>query len=229
MTETTVHTEERLRLRKRIIGVLLRNARERANKTKQECADALGVSPDLIADYEAGEAEISLPELETLAFLFNCPPDHFWRQDADLIPEPDSPPISDVLTLRHRIVGALLRQARLEAGKTQKELAALIGRSDKVISDYEYGERPIPIVELELLAQALHIPIEHFLDAQRGPLGRIHREREINRRFEQLPIEIREFVTHPLNVKYLEVAMRLAEMEVDRLRSIAEGLLDITY
>ena len=221
--------EEKLALRNRIIGLLLRDAREQVRRTKQECATALGVSPRTITAYEDGRKSISLPELEVLAYVLDTPITHFWELNPALAMEEKPLPLREVLALRHRIVGALLRQARLEAGISQKELAEMVGCSASRLSAYEHGERPIPLAELELLAQYLRLPLEHFLDNQEGPVGEWHRQRRAQRRFCNLPVEVQEFVIHPVNIKYLEVAMKLAQMPAGGLRAIAEGLLDITY
>jgi transcriptional regulator with XRE-family HTH domain len=221
--------EEQLVLRNRIIGLLIRDARERAEKTKRECAAALGVSTGSITAYEDGRKSISLPELEVLAYVLDTQMDHFWERDAQLMPDETPLPLEQVLTLRHRIVGALLRQARLEADMSQKELAEVVGCSGRRLSSYEYGERPVPLAELELFAQHLHVSLEYFLDSQDGPVGEWHRQQEAWDLFQDLPEEIREFVTQPINIRYLELAMRLAQMPAGGLRAIAEGLLDITY
>ncbi len=224
----TEMTEEQLVLRNRIIGLLLRNAREQAGKTKRECAAALGVSTSTITAYEEGRKTLSLPELEVLAYVLDTRVVYFWEPDPELAAE-EPPPLQEVLALRHRIVGALLRQARLDAGLTQKELAEAMGRSSSRLSDYEYGARPIPLAELELVAQHLRLPLDYFLDTQEGPVGEWHRQEEAWRCFRELPRDMQEFVTQPINVKYLEVAMKLDQMPVGGLRAIAEGLLDITY
>ena len=221
--------ETRLTLRNRIVGLLLRSARERANKTKQECAEALGVSTSTITAYEAGRKPISLPEVEVLAYLTDTPASYFWAYDSEVASEETLVQLEEVLALRHRIVGALLRQARLEADMTQKELAELLGCSSSRISSYEYGEQPIPLAELEVLAQRLNLPLEYFLDGQEGPVGEWHRQQVVRSRFDELPKEVQEFVVRPINIRYLEVAMKLASMPVGGLRGIAEGLLDITY
>ena len=226
MVETT---EEKLVLRNRIIGLLLRDARERAEKTKRECAAALAVSTSTITAYEDGRKPISLPELEVLAYVLDAPATHFWERDPELVTDERTVPLQEVLALRHRIVGALLRQARMETDVSQKELAQVLSCSTKRLSGYEYGERPIPLAELELLAQYLHLPLEYFLDNQEGPVGEWQRQQEAWGRFQELPEEIREFVVQPINVRYLEVAMKLSQMPAGGLRAIAEGLLDITY
>ncbi len=225
----TERIEEKLALRDRINGVLLRDAREGADKTKRECAEALGVSASTITAYEEGRKSISLPELEVLAYLFDTPISHFWEHSPELEVEQELPPLETVLALRHRIIGALLRQARLEADMTQSDLAEVLECSSSAISAYEYGKRPIPLAELELLAQHLQLPLEYFLDNLEGPVGEWHRRQEVWRRFRELPSDIQEFITQPINIKYLEVAMKLARMPAGGLRAIAEGLLDITY
>jgi len=221
--------QEAILLRNRIIGVLLRDARVRAGKSKRECAEVLGVSPATIDAYEEGRKLISLPELEMLAYFLRIPLRWFLNPEARLPAEEPSPPGREAIQLRHRIIGALLRQARMEEGKTQREMAQVLGCSPRRIASYEYGERPIPVAELEVLARALNRSLEYFLDQETGPLGRWEKEQELLDAFRELPREVQEFVTKPVNRSYLEVAMRLAEMPAGSLREIAEGLLEITY
>jgi len=221
--------KDELSLRNRIIGLLLKDAREHAGRTKKECANALDISTSTLTAYEEGRKGISLPELEVLAYMFQVPVDHFWEEEPQLAAAEESLEIEELLELRHRIVGVLLRQTRLDANMTQKDVAEIIGCSSSCISDYEYGKRSIPLAELELLGRHLNVPVEHFLNDQEGPVGEWHEQQEIDRLFHELPRDVQAFVTKPVNIKYLEVAMRLAEMPAGGLRDIAAGLLDITY
>ena len=41
-------------------------------------------------------------------------------------------------------------------------------------------------------------------------------------------MELQGFVCKPINRPYLELAVRLSEMSVEKLRGVAEGLLEIT-
>jgi transcriptional regulator with XRE-family HTH domain len=219
--------ESKLTLRNRIIGVLLRDARRRAGRTKTECADALGVSPRTIDAYEEGREPVSLPELEALCYVLGTPIDRFWEDEPRLETEEASPDLQVTLELRNRIIGALLHQARLEANMTQKDLAEVLSCPPDHISDYEQAERPIPVVELELLARHLGLPLEHFLDGQEGTVGAWHRQQATDHRFHKLPEDVQAFVAKPNNIKYLETAIRLSEMPAGKLRGIAEGLLQI--
>jgi transcriptional regulator with XRE-family HTH domain len=111
---------------------------------------------------------------------------------------------------------------------TEQELAEILDCTPSHISDYEHAKRPIPVVELELLGRRLGLPLEHFLDGQRGTVGAWHRQQAIDRRFHELPEDLQAFVSKPANIKYLEAARRLSEMPASKLRGIAEGLLEIT-
>jgi transcriptional regulator with XRE-family HTH domain len=112
---------------------------------------------------------------------------------------------------------------------TLEELAEVLDCSPDRVSDYEHGTEPLPFSELELLASHLDLSLDHFVDGQEGIVGEWHRQQEIDGHFHELPEDVQEFVAKPVNVKYLEVAMRLSRMPASRLRAIAEGLLEITY
>ncbi|MBN1876339.1 MAG: transcriptional regulator [Anaerolineae bacterium] len=222
--------QEVVELRNRILGVLVRNARDRARVSREECAAALGVTENRFTAYEEGRRPISLPELELLARFLEVPLATFRSVDAvnemmaeDALPDPDI-----FLPLRHRIIGARLRQMRIDANRTQQELADILECASSTISDYEYGKRSIPVAELEILAQALEVPLEDFMDHQSGvgEWQRLHGEFE---RFVKLPADVRDFVLRPINMSYLELAMRLSTMPAGALRAIAEGILEITY
>lgn len=217
---------ETFALRNRIIGVLLQDARARAGKSRRECAALLEVPVSTIVAFEEGRRPISLPELEALASFLGVPVSHFWDEHAHLLSEEPFETKGEAVRLRQRIVGALLQQARTEEGRTKKELANALGCSTRRISAYEYGERPIPLPELELLAQVVERPLEYFLDEESNQAAR---RGDMVRAFLDLPEEIRDFVSRPINRSYLELAMKLADMPAGTLRGIAEGLLEITY
>lgn len=66
------------------------------------------------------------------------------------------------IQLRSKIIGVLLRDARLAAGKSMKELGEIIGLSAGTISSVERGANTPSLPELELLAFYLGIPMAHF-------------------------------------------------------------------
>jgi hypothetical protein len=48
-------------------------------------------------------------------------------------------------------------------------------------------------------------------------------------KFLDLPPEVQQFVAKPVNRPYLELAMRLSDLSAEKLRAVAEVLLEITY
>jgi transcriptional regulator with XRE-family HTH domain len=76
------------------------------------------------------------------------------------------------IQLRTKMLGALLRKARLASGKSLKDAGGLIGVSGSVMSSYERGRRGISLPELELLAYQLNTPLSHFLKPSKSESGK---------------------------------------------------------
>ncbi|MFQ5942129.1 MAG: helix-turn-helix domain-containing protein [Anaerolineales bacterium] len=68
------------------------------------------------------------------------------------------------LKLKTKMVGAEIRAAREDSGKSIKSAADLIGISSSTMSSYEHGRKGISLPELELLAYWLDIPVANLLD-----------------------------------------------------------------
>src|SRR5258708_7470647 len=64
--------------------------------------------------------------------------------------------------LRAKIIGVLLRDARLAAGKMPKDCADLLDTTASAYSAYELGKKAISLPDLELLSYYLDIPLSHF-------------------------------------------------------------------
>ena len=104
--------------RAKILGVLIQDAREFSGRTMAECAEIVGITPEQFEQAENGEYEISLPELEALAIFFGVPMGHFWGSET-LKAEPD-PDFGQMIALRHRVVGVILRQLRLQSHRPRE-------------------------------------------------------------------------------------------------------------
>ena len=63
---------------------------------------------------------------------------------------------------RYQLFLEKLRQARLEAGLTQVEVASTMGKPQSYVSKCESGERRVDFVELLDFAQLYKKPIEYF-------------------------------------------------------------------
>ena len=150
-------------IRQKMTGVLLRHARLRAGRSQAELAAALHVPKNRYVQYEHGRGDPTLPEIELVAELCGMPLGYFFD---------DKAPVEDeALELAHhvaprvqrKIIGTLLREARHNTGKSQKDCGAALGVSQRVISQYETGERDIPSSELEALASYLGVPANYFV------------------------------------------------------------------
>ena len=229
MSGNVVGSANTLTVRAKMLGVLLKDARSAAGKTVRECAAVLGCSLATYTAYETGRKTLSLPQLELLAHFFDVPVSHFWGEhlittDAASV----GAPVATLLPLRDRIIGALLRQARQTAGYKLKTLAAELGLPPSRLSAYEFGQKPVPLPELEMIAARLGVSLDDLCEP-RGPTGEREEVRRAWERLRQLSPDLREFILQPDNEHYLRLAQRLSQMPTAQLRSIAESLLDITY
>lgn len=220
---------EKILLQNKILGVLIRDARQAVGKTPKECAEYLGVAESQFSDYESGESPISLPELEALAYLVKVPIEHFLGQQT-IETEEESIPVEELIPLRNRVIGVLFCQTRMDAGMSQEACGQAIGVSESRIAAYEQGQIAIPISELQALAQILNVPVEFFLDAEHNPITKMmSKSAPKDDALAHLPEDVRSFFMDPLNADYLRTAQRLSRLPTDQLRGMAETLLEITY
>jgi transcriptional regulator with XRE-family HTH domain len=222
-------TKSQITIRTKKLGVLIRDARLASRRSVQECAEALDIRKGIFRAYEEGTRAPSLPELETLVYYLDLPIEHFWSREtkSGSAPRHAKLDLPRLLAVRQRKIGALLRQERMKASVSIRNLAHQTGIASSRIKAFELGERPIPLPELEVLVRTLGGRIESFFD-RHGPIGQWMISEESVQSFLEMPMELREFVAMPVNRPYLELAMKLSNMSRDKLRSVAEDLLDIT-
>ncbi|MDH3945016.1 MAG: helix-turn-helix domain-containing protein [Anaerolineae bacterium] len=218
-----------IELRAKIIGVLLRDARLAARKTKKEVGEAIGVSTATISSYELGRKSPSLPEIEIFCLFLSIPINHFWS--AETMSEQPGPAnnlhVEQLLDLRKGIIAAMVAKARTDAGLTLKELSTQSGITTGRIRNYERGKYPIPLPELETLSAALDLSIKEFSNPQ-GPVSEWIRQQAALEGILELPSELLDFIGKPVNHPYIEVAKKLSDMSADNIRGIAETLLEIS-
>jgi transcriptional regulator with XRE-family HTH domain len=216
-----------LALRNKMLGAILRQARMASGKSVSEMAELLGTSRGIYGSFEQGKRAISLPELELFAYHLNLPLWNFLAMESEQTEEKAKINPQLIVGLRQRMIGATLRTHRSEAGLSIKDLAGMVGIPSGRLSSYEQGARPIPLTELGALAEALDRQLDEYVDTE-GPVGEWDGNLKAFHAFEELPQELRQFLSDPANRPYLNLARHLSEISVDRLRAVAEGLLDIT-
>lgn len=213
--------------RAQILAKLIKEAREYAGRSAADCAAVLQISPEAYAAAEAGQHPIALPDLEVLALYLGVPMGYFWGSEK--LVEKRHVDYMNLVLLRHRLIGVTLRQQRLKEKRSAEDVAQELGISVEEIEAYESGEKPVPYLHLEAMARYLNLTISHFLDVERGPLGRHESELRLVRIFNELSPEMQAFLANPQSLIYLETAYRLSKMDVTQLRQIAESILEITW
>ncbi len=208
-------------LQRKIIGVLIRAARERAHHTVNQVAQRLGITPARVRQYERGTRDISLPELEILAHYLQTPYSFFFDKQPPVEEEIPQPPTEAEMRTRRALIGAKLKQARLAEGKSKEECAEVIGRTASTIGRYERGLGDIPINELDLLAHFLRVNLYYFVEKKQADASGMLDLDKITR----LPKEVRTFVTDPANLTFIRMAMKFADLPTDRLKELGEILL----
>ncbi|MFC2028737.1 helix-turn-helix domain-containing protein [Chloroflexota bacterium] len=221
--------DEQVELRSKKLGVLMRDARLSGNHTMKDCALAMGVSTGIYKSYEEGRRSPSLPELETLAYYLDLPLTQFWSNNVmvDGRKPLEAFDIASLMKIRDKIIGVKLRSIRLESGTSLKSLSDQSGIPTSRLTKYEMGEKPIPVSVLEGLLVLLEKDIDDLVDKD-GPIGQWLDEGKAIQEFLELPLELRMFVCKPINKPYLELALSLSGLSAEKLRSVAETLLDIT-
>lgn len=215
-------------IRAKKLGVLIRDARLKSGKNLEDCAHAMGIPADELIAMEFGERPPTLPELELFAYYLEVPLDHFWGSETLSAEQSDNLVDSaEIVKLRQGVIGDLIRQSRNEANLSIEDLADKTGIKLDDLRHYEQGEEAIPLPELELVAQTLNSSIADFED-QHGKAGSWFSQQKNLREFLDLPDDLQQFVSKPINRPYLEIAVRLSELKVEKLRALAEGLLEIT-
>lgn len=218
-----------LNIRAKKLGVLLRDARLRAGASMKDCGEIIGQSGRTISKFEDGEKSPSLPELEVLSFYLDVPFDQFWGGTA----RSDESPIDVLgnveqrLELRDLRIGAQLRQARKKREMSLTEVAEQLDITLYRLKSYEKGKFSVPLPELESLLDIYQLDLEEFL-SDKGPIAEWSAEQRAIEGFVELPPELQDFVSKPINRPYLEIARNLSEMSVEDLRVVAESLLEIT-
>lgn len=217
-----------VQIRTKKIGLLLYDARLSAHKTIEEVSSKTGIAVEQITAFEKGQISPSLPEIEVLAYFYNLPVEHFWGNQIIQKSALETDKWKQLLALRRRLIGANIQKFRKEKELSSGTLAEKANLPAERLQQYERGELAVPVPELEIIARAVNKQIDDFYD-QQGLIGKWRLEQKEIEKIKSMPDDLRDFVSKPINLPYLELAVRLSELDVNKLRLVAEGLLEITY
>lgn len=209
-------------LQRKIVGVLIRAAREKARRTTTQVAQRLGVTPARVRAFERGAREITLPELELLALYLQTPLSFFISGETAIEEEIPQPPTAEEMRTRRALIGAKLKQARLAAGKSKEECAQVIGRKPATIARYERGATDLPLSELDTLARFLNVNLYYFIESKDDAVAANLLDLE---KLARMPKDVRAFALDAGNLPYLRIAMKFRDLPTDKLQELGEIML----
>ncbi len=228
--------EKTVELQRKMLGVLIQNARQRIGLTIPEAAALLGIDADTLTRYELGADEPGLPTLKALAEICHVPLSYFWAEDALPDPTPRINP-AKAIALRRKMVGVLLAQARQQANLSTEDAAQSANLSPQVLADIELGKADIPFSQLKILLAHYNISLEDIIAEIDSSSAKNGAEEQRNTPFtevdvpdiQQYPEDVQAFLKDPANILYIKLAMKLHTLSANNLRALAEGILEITY
>jgi transcriptional regulator with XRE-family HTH domain len=212
------------------IGALLKDARLASARNTMECAQFLSISHDDYITFENGTSSPSIPQLEALSIYLDISLEHFRGSTSkyETLQTGYRKNLKKIILVRDRIIGANIRKARLDLELSIDSLAEKTNIDVNIIKAYELGKQPVPMSDLELISGVLDQDLDTYMDHVEDQITEKNVQIKMSQ-FLELPEALQEFVTKPVNKPYLELAYKLAGLPVERLRSVAEGLLEITF
>lgn len=218
-------TDNKLSFSSEALAQGLKSAREASGKSTTECGQLLGISASRIRSYESGKYIPSLPELESLSYIYNIPLPALLDPQAlsIFIHAPDTEQLKQLLDIRLQIIATRLELAREDQKISYKELSKRTKISTSRIKRYERGELPIPLGELTALSEALNIDFKNLLDRE-SPIGAWQSTLVKMLSFSDLPEETQIFALDPANHAYIGLVNRLKEVGREKFEQLAESI-----
>lgn len=223
----TYDYDESYRLRSKMLGVLIRDARLNAARTIDDCARLLKIDATVIESWEFGDTAPTLPQLELLAYYLDVPVSHFWSQKTlEQDKSEKATAQGEYMALRNRMIGALLKSAREAENLSLEDVSEQVNIPIEVLQQYEVGEVAIPMNHIGVLASIVNRNMDYFLETT-SYVGELLRMREEWKHFSDLDPDVRAFAANPLNIGFIKIAITFSEMSAEQLRRAAEGMLEI--
>ena len=220
-----------LSIKAKKFGVRLAAFRQKKGLSTEVLSLWTGISNEKLQAIEHGDSTVTLPEIELIAMKLGFSTETLIAGDLqDLIAtKMDEGAVKQYAGLRDRMIALNLRKTRLDQNKTLESVSAQCGLEADELDQFESGSKPVPVPILELLCTEYQIPLLSLIPQKPESDPSSTDLTATSESYENLPEEVAEFVNNPANLPYLELARKLSELDAAKLRSIAEGLLEITY
>lgn len=221
-----------LTIRAKKLGIRLIDLREKYHYSVEDLAAYLGITPDELIDAEQGVDSLSLSKLESLAELYRLPLESLlnWDVKSKTLSDEKKEYAIKSANLHDHILAAHLKKARYAQQLTLDDLAEVCEISTDEYLQYENAEKPLPYPLLDALCGRLNLDLSRLQSKKAvAEVNTPVEGRKETLPASHLPAALQDFVAKPSNQPYLELARKLSEYDVNRLRHIAESLLEITY
>ena len=202
-------------------------AREASGKSIKEVCTLLSIPTSRLRNYEKGKYIPSLPELESLAYIYRIPFNALtsvWKID-DFIHAPDTNQLQHLIEIRQGIISTRILIAREKLDMSYKNLSQITGVSTARIKRYEKGDSP-PLDELIKICEALDIELFELFD-QDSPLGLWQQKQILHKQIEEIPGEMIEFFIDPKNLIHLELAQEVSKIGLEPLTKLSSALSEV--
>lgn len=212
---------QRLELRNRILGAMIMQARTRRNFSRDDLSMATNLTIEEITDYELGLVPIPVTDLEDITHILQI--DVFDWIDSYAIPTRDInfKPFK-IADLQAQKVTATVEEPDVHASQTVQ--------TEKVeISTTPVPPQPAPVLESTPATAEKNVQKKESSTLPGSPQQQGHEPVELDLSDVNLPPELVDFISNPVNRQYLLLANNLSRMPADQLRRIAESLLEITF
>ena len=201
----------------------LKLARESRGKTIKECSQILDIPSSRLRNYESGKYTPSLPEIESLSYIYTVPLIALF--DPDMLSiychEPDSDQLKQLLEIRLRFIAARLKLTIAESGKSYRELSKETSISVSRLKKYENGESTIPLDALNKIAAVFDMEVADFLDKE-SPIGNWQELQERDWAFNKLPEEIQTFVVAEESQPFISLAQKLEQVGLENFTELSD-------
>lgn len=205
------------------IAQIISQARVSSGKSLKSCADAIGATGSRYKKIESGELSPSLPELETLSYLFNIPLSKFIGDQEFEIPNPTISNLSHLVEIRNSVIGTLLQIERERKNITLKEMSERCTISRSRLKRYESGILEIPVSDLQKITDILSMDLSVFFD-QNSPIGIWQKSQQNQQAFLAFPVDLQAFIIDPVNLPYMEFAQKLKGFQPEDLRVMSAAI-----
>jgi len=203
----------------------LLKAREASGRSIKEISSLVNIPASRLRNYEKGKYFPSLPELESISFIYRIPIlaligewdiNHF-------IHTPNKDQLLHLIEIRNEIISTKLSLAREEAEISYKDLSNQTGITTGKIRRYETGQSIPSLDDLIKLCESLNLDLSGLIDSD-SPIGVWQDMQSTYRKVSQMPVDLIGFLKKEDNHKYLMLTKGFSDIGIDSLHELSDSL-----